>query len=69
MKYILTFLATLVAPAAVADPGHLAGVAGHEHWVAGIALGVAIGLAAWGALKGKDQTAVGDESHEELQEA
>ena len=69
MKYFLTLLCTCVGTTAFADPGHLAGLAGHDHWVAGIALGAAIGLAAWGALTGKDQTPAGDESHEELQEA
>ncbi|WP_375254144.1 DUF6732 family protein [Yoonia sp.] len=53
MRGFLTFLLIFAGTSAVADPGHLADVAGHEHWVAGAAIGLA-GLAAiWGALKGK----------------
>ncbi|MXU64041.1 hypothetical protein GSH16_01180 [Rhodobacteraceae bacterium KN286] len=38
------------APAA-AHAGHLADAAGHDHWVAGIALGAAVATAAWAILK------------------
>ena len=33
--------------------GHVGELAGHDHWIAGIAIGAAAGLAIWGALKGK----------------
>ena len=53
MRSLLTLILTLTASAASAYPGHWADVAGHDHWVAGAAIGLA-GLAAlWGALKGK----------------
>jgi len=42
----------LAAPAA-AHPGHLSGLAGHDHWIAGAAIGAAIALGAWAALKGR----------------
>lgn len=46
-------LLTLAGPAA-AHPGHLAaGLAGHDHWVAGAAIGAAIALGAWAAWKGR----------------
>lgn len=57
------FLALLAAPA-YAHVGHLGGMAGHDHWIAGIAIGVAVGVGIWGALKGKKEEA----SEEEVEE-
>jgi len=48
----LGFLAAATAPAP-AHPGHLADMAGHDHWVAGAAIGLAIALGVYGALKGR----------------
>lgn len=46
-------LTALAAPlSAAAHPGHLAGLAGHDHWIAGAAIGAAIALGAWSAVKG-----------------
>lgn len=42
----------LSASPAAADPGHLASSGGHDHLVAGVAIGAAIALAAWQILKG-----------------
>ncbi len=42
--------------AAQAHPGHLADLAGHDHWVAGAAIGIAILIGAYGALTGKSKT-------------
>lgn len=52
---LLSGLSLLAATgAANAHPGHMAaGLAGHDHWVAGAAIGAAIVLGAWAALKGK----------------
>ncbi len=49
---------TFMSLAAMATPafghvGHLGEAAGHDHWVAGAAVGLAIGLTIWGALKGR----------------
>ncbi|KJZ18896.1 DUF6732 family protein [Loktanella sp. S4079] len=53
MRALLTLTLVMVGSAATAHPGHWADAAGHDHWVAGVAIGLA-GLAAiWGALKGK----------------
>lgn len=42
----------LAATPVVAHPGHITDtVAGHDHWVAGIALGIAAGVAIIGAIK------------------
>ena len=70
MKPTLTLILLLVAGPALAHPGHIADVAGHDHWIAGAAIGLAIGLGLWGALKGrkeKDATEV-EESPEETEE-
>jgi hydrogenase/urease accessory protein HupE len=71
-----TFIAcalTLCATAAFAHPGHLAEVAGHGHWLGAAALGAAIALGAWAALKGKkneqSEAEEAEPESEELQEA
>lgn len=74
MKSIFVACAiTVLASAAMAHPGHLAEVAGHGHWLGAAALGAAIALGAWAALKGKKQEqSDADEAApeaEELQEA
>ena len=54
MTRLLTTTALLFgAFPAQAHVGHLSGLAGHDHWIAGIAIGAAAGAALWGALKGK----------------
>ena len=52
-RTISTLWLSLFAAPAAAHPGHLAELAGHNHWVAGAAIGAAIALGLWGALKGK----------------
>lgn len=70
MKRLATIIA-LMPCMALAHPGHLADAAGHDHWVAGIAIGVAVGVAVWGALRGrKDAEAEqADEADAEPQES
>lgn len=53
MRFLLTFCFCLAAQSAMAHPGHIGDLAGHDHWVAGIALGLAGLVAVWGAVKGK----------------
>ena len=67
MRGLLTLTLIFSGSAVAAHPGHWADIAGHDHWVAGAAIGLA-GLAAiWGALKGKKaQEEV--EPEEELEE-
>lgn len=58
MKPLLATLFALMPGLALAHPGHLAEVAGHDHVLAGVAIAVAVGVAVWGALKGgKDEEA------------
>ena len=57
MKPITAFAALMTATPAMAHSGHLSDVAGHDHWVAGIALGIAVGLGLWAALKDKSKPA------------
>ena len=56
MRFALTCLLTLVAQSAAAHPGHLVEAAGHNHWVAGAAIGIAIAVGIWCALKGDKET-------------
>lgn len=56
MRYTLTLILIVSAGMAQAHPGHLAGVAGHDHWVAGAAIGLAILAGIYGALKGRKET-------------
>ena len=74
MRLILIFAAiALTAQSASAHPGHLAEVAGHGHWLGAAALGAAIALGAWAALKGKkNEQSEADDAElddEDLQEA
>ena len=73
---VLTLIfALLGAWPALAHPGHLAEVAGHNHWLAGAALGAAAAIALWAALKGKGKSEAeateeaAEEADEEPQEA
>lgn len=52
----LALALSIVASTAHAHPGHLAGLAGHDHWVAGAAIGAAIAIGILTALKGKKKT-------------
>jgi hypothetical protein len=53
MRHILLPTIPLIMPGmAAAHPGHMTDLAGHDHWVAGAAIGLAIALGLWGALKG-----------------
>ncbi len=68
MRTTLALALIALASSAAADAGHIAEVAGHDHWIAGAALGLALGLTLWAALKGKkgsDKLA----SEEEVEEA
>lgn len=67
MRGLLTLTLIFAGNAAAAHPGHWADIAGHDHWVAGAAIGLA-GLAAiWGALKGKKAQKEA-ETEEEMEE-
>ncbi len=45
-------LGVMSAPA-MAHVGHLGDLAGHDHWVAGAAIGAAVAIGLYGALKGR----------------
>jgi hypothetical protein len=49
-------LVAIGTPAA-AHVGHLGDVAGHDHWVAGAAIGAAVVIGLYGALKGRRKVA------------
>ncbi|WP_368184778.1 DUF6732 family protein [Aestuariibius sp. HNIBRBA575] len=70
MRYALTVLFTTLAGGAYAHPGHLIELAGHDHWVAGGAIGAAILAGLWGALKGKkpEESEEIDAEAEEIEE-
>jgi hypothetical protein len=53
MRFILSLLTIPMASAANAHVGHIGDLAGHDHWVAAGAIGLAGLVAVWGALKGK----------------
>lgn len=68
MRYSLTFILTLMATGAQAHPGHIADLAGHDHWVAGAAIGIAILTGIYGALKGKGENAEADDAEPDAEE-
>ncbi|MFG5382950.1 DUF6732 family protein [Yoonia sp. R2-816] len=66
MRVVLSLMLVFAGSAAMAHPGHWGELAGHDHWVAGAAIGLA-GLAAiWGALKGQKKDP--EPEDEELEE-
>ncbi|MDG1519740.1 MAG: hypothetical protein P8Q57_04750 [Yoonia sp.] len=65
MRIFLTIALMLAGQSAVAHPGHLIEVAGHDHWLAGIAIGIGLVGGLWGILRGEDEDA---ESEEEMEE-
>ncbi len=57
MKFLATFSVICFGPTMVqAHVGHLGELVGHDHWVAGAAIGVAAAISIWGAIKGKPKT-------------
>lgn len=70
MRLILAAILSLLPGAALAHVGHLGEFAGHDHLIAGIAIGAAIGVAAWGWIKGnKSEDDAEDEVETEEAEA
>ena len=68
-RTFITFTLLLSAAPASAHVGHLGEFAGHDHWVAGAALGAALAVSIWGALKGKkDAEKAEAETHEDAEE-
>ncbi|MCA8884826.1 MAG: hypothetical protein KDA50_13920 [Rhodobacteraceae bacterium] len=62
---LITFVLSSVPGLALAHPGHLTDLAGHDHWVAGAAIGVAVVLGAWTALKGRRKSDRADAAGED----
>jgi hypothetical protein len=52
----------------LAHPGHLAEVAGHNHWIAGAAIGAGVAIALWGLLKGRREEAAEEPAAEEAED-
>ena len=66
MRFILALTLILSGNAALAHVGHVAEVAGHDHWVAGAVIGIAVVAGLYGALKGrKDPEQTESETAEE----
>ena len=69
MRFALFLIAVFAGGPAFAHVGHLGEAAGHDHWVAGAAIGIAIGIGLWGALKDRAKEAASDEEGETDEEA
>jgi len=68
MRLAILTAALLTAGAAHAHPGHLAEVAGHGHWLGAAAIGAAIAIGLWAALKGRKTQASAEEDAAEVVE-
>jgi hypothetical protein len=68
VKPVLSLPAVLIAGPAAAHPGHIADLAGHNHWLAGAAIGAAIAAAIWGHLKGKKDAPEEEHTEEDTPE-
>lgn len=53
MRHLFTLIAVLTCGPAFAHTGHLGLLDGHDHWVAGLAIGAAVVVGVYGALKGR----------------
>jgi hypothetical protein len=53
MRHMITPFAVLTGGPALAHTGHLGLLDGHDHWVAGLAIGAAVVVGVVGALKGR----------------
>ena len=60
MKAMIATIAIFWGSVAAAHPGHLIEVAGHGHWLAGAAIGLAIAIGLAQGLRGKK----GDDAEE-----
>jgi EamA domain-containing membrane protein RarD len=72
MKSLIAIVAVLTAAPALAHTGHVVEAAGHNHWIAVAAAGLAAAVALWAVAKGrrKDEVEAEEaEAEEEAQEA
>ena len=65
MRSALVFILCFSGTAAFAHPGHLGDLAGHDHWVAGAAIGLAILLSLREALRQRKEKAADEGEAEE----
>lgn len=65
MRFLLPLLLVLPGPA-LAHLGHVGAVAGHDHWVAGAAIGAAVAVGVWGWMKSRKDA---EEAEAEAEEA
>ncbi len=68
MRMPAAFILVTLPATASAHPGHLVEAAGHTHWVAGAAIGIAVLVGLWGAIAGgirKDEDAQADPARDE----
>lgn len=68
MRTTLSLIAILFATSVQAHPGHIADIAGHDHWVAGAAVGIAVLVGIWGAVKGRGRDTAETEAEDEIEE-
>ena len=67
---ILALFLVLLPGSALAHVGHLGDVAGHNHWVAGAAIGAAVVIGLYGAWKGRKEAKAEEKpAEDEPQEA
>lgn len=72
MKFIITILMMFWPTITFAHFGHLGDMANHDHWTGAAAIGTAIALGVWGALKGhktSEDVNTGEGAKEEVQDA
>lgn len=69
MRILTCLLAVFTATAAQAHPGHIAEIAGHNHWLGGAAIGLAIAIGLWKAGKAAKENAEAEAEEEDAPDA
>ena len=67
MRFTILVPSVLAAGAAQAHPGHLAEAAGHGHWLGAAAIGAAIAIGLWAALKDRKPKSAEEEPEAEAE--
>ena len=65
IRLMIIFATAFAGSAAQAHPGHLSELAGHGHWLGAAAIGAAVAIGLWAAVRGRKAADTGAADIEE----